>query len=143
MMQILEVAASIRYLFEYFKDEPEPQDFLELDSHLKDFSDEERSLSWFVLPAHILNERFYYCNKDLEENEKIEIRQIKYLNNITLQDHRFIKRRTRPTLGFKCFHSASDTIEGIESVRMIQKGQITGQTKNSSSFRNFANLMVA
>ena len=41
------------------------------------------------------------------------------------------------------FHSASDTIEGIESLRMIQKGQITGQTKNSSSFRNFANLMVA
>jgi putative transposase len=46
-------------------------------------------------------------------------------------------------LGFKCFHSAQATIAGIESVRMIQKGQIAGQTKNSSSFRNFANLMAA
>ena len=84
-----------------------------------------------------------YCNQDFSEDEKIQIRQIKYLNNIIEQDHRFIKKRTKPTLGFKCFLSASATIGGIESVRMIQKGQITGQTKNSSSFINFANLMAA
>jgi transposase-like protein len=84
-----------------------------------------------------------YCNKDFSEKEKIQIRQIKYLNNLIEQDHRFIKKRTKPTLGFKCFYSASATIAGIESVRMIQKGQITGQTKNHSSFRNFANLMAA
>jgi len=84
-----------------------------------------------------------YYNHDLLENEKIEIRQIKYLNNLIEQDHRFIKKRTRPTLGFKCFHSARATIGGIESVRMIQKGQIKGQTRNQSSFRNFANLMAA
>jgi len=83
------------------------------------------------------------CNKDLVESEKINIRQIKYLNNIIEQDHRFIKKRTRPTLGFKCFHSARATIAGIESVRMIQKGQITGQTKNTSSYHNFATLMAA
>ena len=63
-----------------------------------------------------------YCTQDILENEKIEIRKIKYLNNIIEQDHRFIKKRTKPTLGFKCFHSASATIGGIESVRMIQKG---------------------
>ena len=84
-----------------------------------------------------------YCNQDLSENEKIQIRQIKYLNNIIEQDHRFIKKRTKPTLGFKYFHSARETISGIESVRVIQKGQITGQTKNQSSFKNFVNLMAA
>ena len=84
-----------------------------------------------------------FCNKDVSEKEKIEIRQIKYLNNIIEQDHRFIKKRTRPTLGFKNFHSAKATIAGIESVRMIQKGQIIGQTANNSSYRNFVSLMVA
>ena len=84
-----------------------------------------------------------YCNRDISENKKIEIRQIKYLNNIIEQDHRFIKKRTKPTLGFKCFHSASATIGGIESVRMIQKGQIAGQTKNPSSYQNFVKLMAA
>ena len=63
-----------------------------------------------------------HCNRDISENEKIEIRQIKYLNNIIEQDHRFIKKRTKPALGFKCFYSASATIGGIENVRMIQKG---------------------
>ena len=33
----------------------------------------------------------------------IEIRQVKYLNNIVEQDHRAIKRQTRPMLGFKSF----------------------------------------
>lgn len=84
-----------------------------------------------------------YCNKDLSKEEKIQIRQTKYLNNIIEQDHRFIKKRTRPVLGFKCFYSAQTTIGGIESVRMIQKGQIIGQTKNQSFYRNFVNLMAA
>ena len=37
-----------------------------------------------------------------------------YLNNIIEQDHRFIKKITRPMKGFKAFHSASATVEGIE-----------------------------
>lgn len=80
-----------------------------------------------------------YCNQDVEKEEKIEIRQMKYLNNIIEQDHRFIKKRMRPTLGFKSFQSAKATIDGIESVRMIQKGQ----TANNSAFSNFVNLMAA
>ena len=36
----------------------------------------------------------------------IEIRQVKYLNNIVEQDHRAVKRVTRPMLGFKSFRSA-------------------------------------
>lgn len=84
-----------------------------------------------------------FCNQDIAENEKIKIRQNKYLNNIIEQDHRFIKKRTRPMLGFKSFQAARATIAGIESVRMIQKGQIVGQTANSSAFSNFVNLMAA
>ena len=81
-------------------------------------------------------------NKDVLKEEEIEIRQIKYLNNIVEQDHRFIKKRTRPTLGFKNFHSAKATIMGIENIRMIQKGQIIGQSASNASFHNFANLMA-
>jgi len=36
----------------------------------------------------------------------IIIRQIKYLNNIVEQDHRAVKRVTRPMLGFKSFEAA-------------------------------------
>lgn len=53
----------------------------------------------------------------------IELMRIKYLNNLVEQDHRFIKRRVRPMLGFKSFASAASTIAGIEIVNMIRKGQ--------------------
>lgn len=59
-----------------------------------------------------------------ENSTDIEIRQIKYLNNVVEQDHRFIKRITRPMFGFKEFYSASVTLRGIELVRMIRKGQM-------------------
>jgi transposase-like protein len=36
-----------------------------------------------------------------ERETPIKVRQVKYLNNIVEQDHRAIKRRTRPMLGFK------------------------------------------
>ncbi|EAQ24870.1 transposase IS2020, hypothetical [Roseovarius sp. 217] len=51
----------------------------------------------------------------------VTIRQVKYLNNILEQDHRFIKRITGPMLGFKAFHSATATIAGIEVAHMIRK----------------------
>ncbi len=59
------------------------------------------------------------------------------------QDHRFIKKRTKPMLGFKSFHSAKMTITGIENVCMIQKRQIIGVNDNLSTFENFAMLMAA
>jgi len=61
-----------------------------------------------------------------ETEEQIEIRQCKYLNNIVEQDHRNIKRITRPMLGFKNFHSAQKTLSGIELMKMIKKGQMEG-----------------
>ena len=81
-------------------------------------------------------------NKSLAKDKQIEIRQIKYLNNVVEQDHRFIKKRTRPMLGFKSFNSAKITITGIENIRMIQKGQIVGGNNKLSVFENFAMLMA-
>jgi putative transposase len=43
------------------------------------------------------------------------------LNNIVEQDHRGIKRVTRPMLGFKAFGAAQNTLTGIELMRMIKK----------------------
>ena len=54
----------------------------------------------------------------------IVIRQCKYLNNIVEQDHRAVKRKVRPMLGFKSFWAACCTIAGIEVMHAIRKGQI-------------------
>jgi putative transposase len=59
-----------------------------------------------------------------EHGTAIEIRQIKYLNNIVEQDHRGVKRVTRPMLGFKSFAAAQDTLVGIELMHMIKKRQL-------------------
>ncbi|MGF6851425.1 transposase-like protein [Paraburkholderia sp. CI3] len=48
-----------------------------------------------------------------------------YLNNLVEQDHRAIKRRTRPMLGFKTFRCARILLAGIEVMHMIAKGQMT------------------
>jgi len=82
-------------------------------------------------------------NKNLPEKKKIKILQNKYLNNLIEQDHRFIKKRTKPMLGFKSFRSAKITIAGIENIRMIQKGQIVGANDQVSTFENFKMLMAA
>jgi transposase-like protein len=46
------------------------------------------------------------------------------LNNILEQDHRSIKRRVRASQGFRSFDGAWRTIQGIETVHMIRKGQV-------------------
>jgi putative transposase len=55
----------------------------------------------------------------------IIIRQVKYLNNVVEQDHRAVKRITRPMLGFKSFETAEGTLVGIELMHMLKKGQMT------------------
>ncbi|OYR23318.1 transposase IS66 family protein [Brucella thiophenivorans] len=71
--------------------------------------------------------------------DTIEIRQLKYLTNILEQDHRFIKRITKPMMAFKAFHSAaSTTIAGIEVAHMIRKDQFAND--NRSPFQVFAGL---
>jgi putative transposase len=57
----------------------------------------------------------------------IIIRQVKYLNNVIEQDHRAVKRVTRPMLGFKSFDAAQATLTGIELMHMLKKGQLVGE----------------
>ena len=59
-----------------------------------------------------------------EHGTAIAIRKIKYLNNIVEQDHRGVKRVTRPMLGFKSFDAAQETLVGIELMHMIKKKQM-------------------
>jgi putative transposase len=54
----------------------------------------------------------------------IAIRQVKYLNNIIEQDHRTVKRITRPMLGFKSVEAAHSTLVGVELMHMLKKGQL-------------------
>ncbi len=67
---------------------------------------------------------------------QINIRQIKYLNNIAEQDHRGIKRIVNPMMGFKSFNSAQATIAGIELYRMLKKGQHINAI-NAPAFEQF------
>lgn len=78
-------------------------------------------------------------NKNLNKKNKIGIRQIKYLNNIVEQDHRFIKKITKPMMGFKSFHSANATLSGIELHHMLRKGQYTNSV-NMTIFEQFNSL---
>lgn len=55
--------------------------------------------------------------------KRTKMRSSKYLNNLIEQDHRGIKSRTRPMLGFKSFASAANVINGIELLRRIHKRQ--------------------
>jgi transposase-like protein len=63
----------------------------------------------------------------------IELRRIKYLNNIVEQDHRAIKRIVRPMMGFKSFWSAACIVAGIETMHMIRKGQLDRPDGQSAS----------
>lgn len=67
---------------------------------------------------------------------QIQIRQIKYLNNIVEQDHRGIKRIVKTMMGFKAFHSAEATLAGIELCRMLKKGQHIN-SENAFAFEQF------
>jgi transposase-like protein len=55
--------------------------------------------------------------------KRVRVRSSKYLNNMIEHDHRRIKQRIRPMLGFKRFDRAAVTISGIELVQKIQKHQ--------------------
>ncbi len=52
------------------------------------------------------------------------LRRVKYLNNTVEQDHRFIKKKVRSSQCFKSFQTAERTLEGIEAVNMMRKGQV-------------------
>jgi transposase-like protein len=62
---------------------------------------------------------------DIEEHgTAIIIRQVQYLNNLVEQDHRAVKRVTRPMLGFNAFDAAQCALAGVELTHMLKKGQM-------------------
>jgi transposase-like protein len=62
-------------------------------------------------------------DRSRRELKPIRIRQSRYLNNRIEQDHRAIKRRIRPMLGFKSLNSARVILGGIEMIHMMRKQQ--------------------
>jgi IS6 family transposase len=65
-----------------------------------------------------------------------QLRPCKYLNNVVEQDHRFIKRRVNPGLGFGAFATAQRTIQGYAAMHMLHKGQIEGMIKGDVLAQN-------
>ena len=84
----------------------------------------------------------HQINQTLEPDQRIVIRQIKYLNNIIEQDHRFIKKIVRPMKGFKSFRSACATLAGIELHHMLRKGQYYVQKAMMTVWEQFYSLAV-
>jgi len=55
---------------------------------------------------------------------RVKVRSSQYLNNLVEQDHRRVKQRIRPMLGFKRFDNAVVTISGVELAEKIKKRTI-------------------
>jgi transposase-like protein len=70
----------------------------------------------------------------------VKVRTCKYLNNIVEQDHRAIKRRARPMLGFKDFRCARILLSGIERMHMIRKGQMRNGGREQAPAQLFYSL---
>lgn len=73
----------------------------------------------------------------------IRIRQSAYLNNRIEQDHRAIKRRIRPMLGFKSMASARVILSGIEMIHMMRKGQAKYACRSQLSLADQFNILAA
>ena len=65
------------------------------------------------------------------------------MNNRIEQDHRPIKRRIRPMLGFKSEPTAAVILGSIELVHMIRKGQMTGPDSPDPSLAEQFNRLAA
>ena len=57
-------------------------------------------------------------------SKRSRLRQCRYLNNIVEQDHRTVKRRARLAMGYGSFRTAWKTLQGIETMHMINKGRV-------------------
>ena len=86
------------------------------------------------------NQAYIGAVKDLKATrllpEHCKRRPSRYMNNMVEQDHRFIKRRVNPGLGFSSYPTAWRTIQGYEMMNMIRKGQIRGVGKGNIRAQN-------
>ena len=96
-------------------------------------------------PARINTDKLSSYKTAIDEmKKKILSKKVKhtmgwYINNRIESDHRRIKRRIRPMLGFKTFYTANRVIKGIESMNMVMKGQICGVGRSIIEQNNFIN----
>ncbi|MEK5246641.1 IS6 family transposase [Bacillus sp. FSL R9-9530] len=117
-----------------------------IDFHLSKTRDHRAAKRFFkkaLQSFHVSNPRVITVDKnpaypiaieELKTEKKmpvgIQIRQVKYLNNIVEQDHRFIKKRVRSMLGLKSFRTAKSILSGIEAMHIIKKGQLILRDKS-------------
>jgi transposase-like protein len=69
-------------------------------------------------------EAFVVSVKEKVLPQDCKLRRVKYLNNIIEQDHRAIRRRWRAMQGFRSFHTAERTLEAVEAMHVMRKGQV-------------------
>lgn len=82
-------------------------------------------------------------NRLREAGKSINIPSSKYINNAIEQDHRRVKRRIRPMLGFKSEAAARITLAGIELIHMMRKQQsIFTSTKALSLKKQFEAIIA-
>src|SRR3954453_11548373 len=117
-----------------------------IDFHLsktRDYKAAKRFLKKALRSCHVSKPRVVTVDKnpaypvameELKKEKKMpvgsQIRQVKYLNNIVEQDHRFIKKRVRSMLGLKSFRTAKFIISGIETMHIVKKGQLVLRDKS-------------
>jgi len=83
-----------------------------------------RTPTKITLDAYAASHRAVREMKETGElSQRVRVRSSQYLNNLIEQDHRRVKQRIRPMLGFKRFDNAAATISGIELAEKIKKGQ--------------------
>ena len=96
----------------------------------------ERAIDLHDVPEKITIDKSGANTAAITSGLPIEMRQSKYLNSVVEQDHRTVKRITRPMLGFKTFRCARILIAGIEVMHMIRKGQLGDIKDRPSSAAN-------
>ncbi|WP_243526961.1 IS6 family transposase [Bacillus pseudomycoides] len=120
-----------------------------IDFYLSESRDKQAAKRFFkkaLAASHICKPRVITVDKnpaypvaiqELKEEKRmpegIQIRQVKYLNNIVEQDHRFIKKRVRSMLGFKSYETATSILSGVEAMHMMKKGQLNLQVKSAQN----------
>jgi transposase-like protein len=131
----IKVKGQWKYLYRAVDSEGNTLDFLL--SAKRDAAAAERFLRKTLNASHTQTPRVINVDKnaayppaadELKADEQLpemaELRQVKYLNNLIEQDHHFIKRLTKPGMGFASFNSARRTLRGMEAMNMIRKGQV-------------------
>ena len=136
----IKVKGQWKYLYRAVDSQGKTLDFLL--SAKRDASAAERFLRKTLKATHTQMPRVINVDKnaayppaidDLKAESQLpattQLRQVKYLNNLVEQEHRFIKRLTKPGLGFGSFNTARRTLKGFEAMNMIRKGQVQGVEK--------------